>query len=208
MKQLLFIDGVGGKAYMRGALVRFFSASGYQVHCFSYSPSQQSLAEIKQELVAVWRGLQEASEIDVIGYSFGGVLLRMVLAETAELRARRAILLASPLKAMRLAKRIRDWRSYRWMAGECGQTAADESVMETIPMPVAPTAAVYGTGPYLGALGFFAGFSFAHDGMVTAEEACALPVSKKIAVSASHGFIPSNKTALVAMREWFGETSA
>lgn len=58
-----------------------------------------------------------------------------------------------------------------------------------------------------GALGV-AGFNFAHDGMVTAEEACALPVAKRIAVSASHGFIPSNKNALVAMRDWFDETSA
>ena len=202
MKHILFIDGVGGKPYMRGALVRYFAAAGYQVHCFSYTPSRQSLTEIKQALLATWSTLQSQAEPYVIGYSFGGVLLRLLLAEHPELRACRLVLLASPLKAMRLSQRIQAWRSYHWTSGECGQLVAKQEAMQAIPMPNQPTALVYGTWPYVGALGFFAGFGFAHDGMVTAEEACALPAAQTIAVSASHGFITSNREALDAMRAW------
>lgn len=206
-KRLLFVDGVGGKKYMRGALIRHFERCGYIVHCFDYLPSKHSIAHIKQDLVAVLERLAANGEFDAIAYSFGGVLLRMVLQETTQpaLLPRRLVLLASPLKAMRLSQRIRDWRSYHWMAGECGQLVADEKGMAAISVPPIPTASVYGIWPWLGALGVFAGFGFDHDGMVTADEACASEIVTRFPVSASHGFIPSNKEALSLMQKWFDQ---
>ena len=204
-KQLLFVDGVGGKKYMRGALIRHFERSGYTVHCFDYLPSTQSIAEIKQNLAVVLERLAANGEYDAIAYSFGGVLLRMVLQDMADknMPPRKLVLLASPLKAMRLSQRIRDWRTYHWMAGECGQLVADPKRMAEIPMPAIPTASVYGVWPWLGALGVFAGFGFDHDGMVMADEACASEGITRFPVSASHGFIPSNQDALKTMQRWF-----
>ena len=98
-------------------------------------------------MLATWSTLQSQAEPYVIGYSFGGVLLRLLLAEHPELRARRLVLLASPLKAMRLSQRIQAWRSYRWTSGECGQLVAEQEAMQAIPMPSQPTALVYGTWP-------------------------------------------------------------
>jgi hypothetical protein len=205
VKQLLFVDGVGGKKYVRGALIRHFERCGYVVHCFDYLPSKQSLADIKQNLTALMQTLAAKGEFDAIAYSFGGVVLRMLLQETTEraLQPRRLVLLASPLKAMRLSRRIRDWRTYHWMAGECGQLVADETRMAAISVPPIPTASVYGVWPWLGALGIFAGFGFDHDGMVTADEACASEMITRFPISASHGFIPSNHEALNVMQKWF-----
>ncbi|MBC3883146.1 hypothetical protein H8K35_17245 [Undibacterium sp. LX40W] len=206
-KQLLFVDGVGGKKYMRGALIRHFERCGYTVHCFDYLPSKQSITQIKQDLTAAVEKLAALGEYDAIAYSFGGVILRMVLQELSDrdIQPRRLVLLASPLKAMRLSQRIRDWHTYHWMAGECGQLVADEKRMAAISVPPIPTASVYGLWPWLGALGVFAGFGFDHDGMVTADEACASEMVTRFPVSASHGFIPSNQEALRLMQKWFDD---
>jgi len=211
-RQIVFIDGVGGKRYMRGKLVRYFERRGYTVHCFDYLASSHSLDEIKKNLIEFLSRVATAGTYHAVGYSFGGVLLRSLNEQLIEqnLQPERAVLLASPLRAMRLASRLRDWKIYRALTGECGQFAADEDRMSKVPMLDIPTAHVYGTWPWLGAFGFFFGFGFPHDGMVDAEEAIpsslalSVPVPVSVPVSASHAFIPSNDSALKAMEDWFG----
>ncbi|SHM26329.1 hypothetical protein SAMN05192549_101137 [Duganella sacchari] len=207
-RQILFIDGVGGKRYMRGALVRYFERHGYTVHCFDYLASRQSLDAIKQNLMHALSQAAQRGEYSVIGYSFGGVLLRMLWNEisSAAIQPSKVVLLASPIGAMRLGARLRDWRIYRLLCGECGQFAADRAQMATLTMPTVPTACVYGTWPWLGALGILFGFGFAHDGMVAAQEAAPPAPWPAIAVSASHAFIPSNPMALDAIGNWLTAT--
>lgn len=206
VKTLLFIDGVGGKRYMRGRLQRYFAERHYQVDCFDYLPSRQTLAEIQANIHRFFDRHATTPELYCVGYSFGGVLLRQVLAERPELAVKRVVLLASPTKALSLAERMIDWRSFHWTAGECGQFVANQAAMASVAMPSAPTAAVYGTWPYIGVLSFLRGFKHDHDGMVSVAEACALPVQHAVAIPASHAFIPSNDMALQAMATWFDET--
>jgi|GEM_PF-1466388 len=208
-RQIVFIDGVGGKRYMRGKFVRYFSRRGYAVRCFDYRVSSQSLEEIKKNLVEFLSSVARAGAYHAVGYSFGGVLLRSLKAQLREhdIQPERIVLLASPLRASRLASRLRDWKIYRAMTGECGQFAADENSMGKVPMPDMPTAIVYGTWPWLGAFGLFFGFGLPHDGMVAADEAfpsslaMSLPASVPVPVSASHAFIPSNDAALKAIKQ-------
>lgn len=208
-RQIIFIDGVGGKRYMRGKFVRHFEKRGYMVRCFDYCVSSQPLDDIKKNLVEFLSSVARAGSYHAVGYSFGGVLLRSLNEQLRELKLqpKRVVLLASPLRAMRLASRLRNWKIYQLMTGECGQFAADEESMSKVPMLDIPTAHVYGTWPWLGAFGFFFGFGFPHDGMVDAEEAIppslALSVHLSVPVSASHAFIPSNDSALKAMEQWF-----
>lgn len=205
--QITFIDGVGGKRYMRGRLIRFFQGKGQTVHCFDYAPSRQSVDEIRARLRDFLRQVAAQGEFHAIGYSFGGVLLRLAL---ADLRAEgiqpvKVALLASPLTAMRLSQRLQHWRLYRRMAGECGQFAAQQALMAQVPLPGVPTACVYGTWPWLGVFACFFGNRIGHDGMVAVDEAMApqhghLPA---FPIAASHAFIPANAQALEALHDWF-----
>jgi hypothetical protein len=204
-KQLVFVDGVGGKRYMRGQLIRHFERAGYSVRCFDYSASSQPLAQIKARLAAVLKEVAACGDYHAMGYSFGGVLLRSVLQEAVASLAmpRRIILLASPLAPMRLARRLRNWRIYRAMTGECGQVAADREAMAKISFPPVPTACIYGVWPWLGALGLFAGFKLPHDGMVAVDEATSDKFHLTVPISASHAFIPANASMLAAAHAWF-----
>lgn len=204
-KQLVFIDGVGGKRYMRGRLIRYFEKQGYSVRCFDYSASSQSLSAMKTRLAAVLQEVAAHGDYHAMGYSFGGVLLRLVLQESGASLAppRRIVLLASPLASMRLASRLKHWRIYKAMTGECGQLVADADEMAKIPFPSVPTACVYGVWPWLGALGIFAGFRLPHDGMVTKDEAAPEKFQFAAPISASHAFIPANPSALAVAHGWF-----
>lgn len=203
-KQIVFIDGIGGKRYMRGKLIRYFQGMGYSVHCFDYSPSSQPLAEIKAQLTAFLKEISGKGEYHAIGYSFGGVLLRLVLQESCATfkNPRRAVMLASPAKHMRLVSAFRHWRIYRAMTGECGQLVANANAMQAIPFPALPTACIYGVWPWLGMLGLLIGFIPSHDGMVTADEAGPEKFQRAVPVNASHAFIPSNQQALAAAYDW------
>ncbi len=205
---IAFIDGIGGKRFMRGRLVRYFRSKGQQVHCFDYAPSRQSLDEIRARLREFLRQVAAQGEFHAIGYSFGGVLLRLALEDLrAEgIRPVKVALLASPLTAMRL----RHWRLYRWMCGECGQFVAQQALMAQVPLPAVPTACVYGTWPWLGPFVWLFGRRVVHDGMVAVDEARApqhghLP---GFAVAASHAFIPANAAALGALQGWFDAAPA
>lgn len=204
-KQLVFVDGVGGKRYMRGKLIRYFEQRGFSVHCFDYSASSQPLLNMKAQLSAVLKEVAARGEYHAMGYSFGGVLLRLVLQELATSLAppRRIVLLASPLASMRLASILKTWRIYKALTGECGQLVADPGAMAKIPFPSVPTACIYGVWPWLGALGVFAGFRLPHDGMVTKDEAAPEKFQFAAPISASHAFIPSHPSALAVAHGWF-----
>lgn len=189
---------------MRKPLVRHFEGQGYAVRCFDYKAATEPLAEIQRRLLDLLREAAKLGPYDAIGYSFGGVLLRIALSQDSAgaVYPARIVLLASPLKGMRLAKALKDWRLYRLFTGEPGQFVANDQEMSSIPWPAAPVASIYGVWPWLGVLGFITGFRSAHDGMVTAEEASSPLVSASFAISASHALMPQSSGALSAASIW------
>lgn len=189
---------------MRGALVKFFERNGYQVHCFDYSASSQTLKDITTRLTVFLTKISSNGEFHAIGYSFGGVVLRIALDQLkpVSIQASKIILLASPLTAMRLSIRLRDWRIYRWLTGECGQFVANNELIGKVPMPEIPTACVVGTWPWYGVFWYLFGLKFENDGMVATDEALPPDTIPHFSVNASHAFIPSNDRALRMMHEW------
>jgi hypothetical protein len=206
--QLVFIDGIGGKRYMRGGLIRFFSKLGYSVDCFDYSASKQSFAGIKDGLQQFLTEVGARGDYMAIGYSFGGVLIRQILQESGEnfRKPARLVLLASPIRAVRLSLRTSSWRIFKLLAGECGQVTADSAIMDRISMPEIPTACIYGVWPWLGPLGFFDGFKLPHDGMLAVEEVLVPSAEVSIPIQASHAFIPNNLETLKAIHNWFNSS--
>lgn len=208
--QIIFIDGIGGKTYMRGGLVRYFTKLGYTVVCFDYSASTQSLSEIENRLRQVLIDLSASGDYMAIAYSFGGVLIRQILQESSEdfRLPMRLVLLASPVRAVRLSSRMQSWSLFERLAGECGQVTADPQLMNHIAMPAIPIACIYGVWPWLGPLGFFEGFQLPHDGMLAVEEVLVPNAELHVPIQASHAFLPGNREALKTMHYWFTSSVA
>ncbi|MFZ6691300.1 esterase/lipase family protein [Undibacterium sp. SXout20W] len=204
-KQIVFVDGMGGKRYMRRTLKNFFTARGYAVHFFDYSTSKQSLADIKSQLTAFLLGIASQGKYCAIGYSFGGILLRLVLQEheNAMIFPSRLVLLASPIRSNRLSRRFKNWNIYKALTGDCGLIATDDRLMSTISIPSIPTACIYGVWPWLGVLGLFEGCKLQHDGMIAVDELLSPDFALTVEINASHAFIPGNSVALSHTLAWF-----
>lgn len=209
VRQIVFIDGVGGKRYMRGKLKTFFSSHGYEVHFFDYLASSQTLIDIKRELTAFLLTISEQGEYFAIGYSFGGVLLRLVIQEckTSVIFPAGIVLLASPVVSVRLSRRFRNWRIYKTLTGECGQLTANAEEMSKIGLPSMPTACIYGEWPWLGVLGLVEGYQLQHDGMLAVDEVVVPDFKFTVGITSSHALIPGSALALIAMRAWFEKVS-
>lgn len=205
IKQVVFIDGIGGRRYFRGPLIKFFTVLGYQVSCFDYRPARHNYARIQADLLAFLRDVASRGAFYAIAYSFGGVLLRQLLQEHVDsaIRPQKLVLLASPLKAMRLTQHLQNWRIFQWLTGDSGQLVANSEKMAAIRLPELPTLCLYGTWPWLGVAGLFLGFQQVHDGMVTADEAQPPSSIAAQAISASHAFIPQNAKALQIIADFF-----
>jgi len=207
-KQVVFIDGIGGKTYMRGALVRFFKRHGFDITCIDFSASDESFANIQARVGGLLETVAARGKYFVIGYSFGGVIARTVLQEPRFKFAQpeHLVLLASPIKSSCLGKAFADWRLFRWMTGGVGKIVINDQTMAAIGFPNTPTSCVYGVWGWLGLLGFLRGFRTRHDGMLTEEEISPESFSRAISISASHAFIPSNQQALQAILSCFQQS--
>lgn len=192
MLQLLFIDGIGGRRLFRAAFLKQMGSLGIDVHYFSYSPSRETLGDIQGRLEHQLHQLAARGPLVLVGYSFGGVLARMVIKRIApSSRPCHLILVASPLHSLALSRRVAGWRVYRWVTGECGALAASETAMAAIAMPNVPSTCVYGTRPLFGLI-HLAG-SGPSDGMVSVDEVNPSAFASTFAQACSHPFIATSQ---------------
>lgn len=185
---------------MRRQLLDYLSAQGVQVRYFDYSVRSESLPAIRRRLREELRQTAEAGAYAVVGYSFGGVLARLILCERDPPLPppRHLVLLASPVKAMGLCQTLGRWALYRWLTGECGQLAASPAAMAAVGLPAVATTCIYGTWRWWGPLALL-GRRGAHDGMVTVEEAAPQAFETALAVRVSHALIPARREVQVQL---------
>lgn len=209
-KQVVFVDGIGGKRYMRRSIIRFFKKQAFDVSCFDFAASSEPFDVVKARLAALLEAVSAKSEYFVIGYSFGGVLARAVLQDASFKSSPPAhlVLLASPVKSSSLCRRFASWKLFKIMTGEFGQLAASESAMAAIGLPNIPSTCVYGVWPWLGPLALVNGFRKQHDGMLTEDEIAPQLFSRALAIEASHAFIPSNPAVLRLILDCFTLSAA
>lgn len=191
-RHLLFIDGIGGRRSLRAAFLKQLGSLGIEVHYFSYSPSRETLAAIQVRLEHQVQQLTARGPLVLVGYSFGGVLARMVInLIPPSSRPRHLILVASPLHSLALSRRVAGWWVYRWLTGECGALAASETAMAAIAMSDVPSTCVYGTRPLWGLLNL-AG-SRPSDGMVSVDEVNPSAFVTTFAQACSHPSIATSQ---------------
>jgi hypothetical protein len=211
--QILFVDGIGGARLWRGALLRRLGDAGHKVSLFSYLSFVHDRQAIQASLAEKITRLACYGDYALVGYSFGGVLVRAALQDAAAGLAppRHLFLLGSPIRSMRLSRRFGGCVAYRVLTGDCGQLLRSPSGMRNIGLPSLPTTCIVGTRG--GAGRFIVGArASVGDGMVTEAESCPARFADVLHLPTSHAALPAHPgvAAVITQRLacWAWATSA
>lgn len=171
--QVLLVHGMGRTPWSWWPAQRVWRQAGWQVSRHGYFAGrgrvEGHVAALQARLTALLSGLSADEPLLLVGHSLGGLLLRQALA-AMDCRDPRVclVLLGSPVRAARLAVRLRHRWLFRMLTGDAGQMLADEARMAQVTAPQVPVLAFEGT---LGWRGRGSPFGMeSNDGVVAASE--------------------------------------
>lgn len=185
------MHGMGRTPLSGWRMLRHLQQAGVQPATFGYLASVETFARIAQRLTARVAALAARGDYILIGHSLGGVLLRAAVnALPAGTRGpAHVFLLGSPVRASRLACRLRRHVLYRLLTGDCGQLLASRERMSALaPLGVRATA-IAGTR----ALGHALFDGEANDGIVSLSEVSADWLGAPLLVPVVHALLPSSR---------------
>lgn len=191
--QALFVHGLGRTPLSGWPLLWQLNRGGLTTCTFAYVAAWTSFLSIKNRLLARICALAAQGDYVLIGHSLGGVLLRAALSDlpSGVRPPRHVFLLASPIQAARLAKRLAGQAVFRVVAGDCGQLLGSDTRMAAIGATTTPTTAIIGTQGFSGALSPFAGE--VNDGVVSVSEVTAPWLTDLLYVPSVHTLLPAHR---------------
>ena len=137
----------------------------------------------------------------VIGHSLGGLIVRAALDQWPAnwLLPRHFVMLGTPNRVPRLARRFHRWWPYRLVNGQCGQLLAEPAFFAGLPRPTVPTTVIAGTKSWPRALSLFG--AVPNDGVVAVEETRLDTEAGLIKLPGSHTFMMNNREVRAAVRD-------
>jgi hypothetical protein len=146
---ILLVHGLWRTPLSFLSLVRRLHAWGHSPEQFAYAAIAQRYEAIVERLVCrLDRLATSGAPYAVIGHSLGGVLLRSAIPRIAGRPPEHLVMLGTPNRPPRLARRLGVHWVYRRLMGECGINLASEDFYTALPVPVVPYTIVAGTtGP-------------------------------------------------------------
>jgi alpha/beta hydrolase family protein len=169
---VLLVHGMGRTPLSLFRLARHLRHAGHRPQVIGYVAAVERFPTIRDR---VRRRLELAAgsgqPYAAIGHSLGGLLVRAALAgwPAALPLPRHVIMLGTPNRPPRLARRLQRLWPYRLFNGECGQLLARAEFFTGLPPVVVPSTIVAGTGGWRGKWGPFG--HDANDGVVAVDEA-------------------------------------
>src|SRR5688572_935786 len=132
---LLMVHGLWRTPLSFLLLVRRLRAWGYPTEQFGYVAVAQRYDAIVQRLVDRLERLAAAGPYAVIGHSLGGVLLRSAIPRVTGPAPRHLVMLGTPNRPPRIARRLGVHRTYRWLMGESGVNLSNSAFYDGLPTP-------------------------------------------------------------------------
>ncbi|MGR8934139.1 MAG: esterase/lipase family protein [Gammaproteobacteria bacterium] len=188
--QVLFVHGMGRSQLSGWPMLWRLKAHGLMVGSFGYVAAFEDFSAIRTRLVARISEIAAQGDYVVVGHSLGGILLRAAIAAlpAGTRLPLRLFLLGSPVKPARLAQKLRRYRTYRMLTGDCGQLLSSKARMAEIgPTPV-PATSIVGISGYRGKYSPFEGET--NDGIICISEARAEWIAEEIRLPVLHTFLP------------------
>jgi hypothetical protein len=200
--RVLLIHGLARTPLSLLGLARDLRRAGHQTELVAYSGTLESyhriVARVRRRLAAAAHSGQPYA---AVAHSLGGLIVRTALSNwpTQWPLPRNLILLGTPNRVPRLAKRFHRWWPYRVVNGECGQLLAQPKFFADLPQPAVPTTVIAGNRGWPRALSLFGGEP--NDGVVAVEETRLDAAAVLIELPASHTFMMNNRQVRAAVRK-------
>ena len=129
--------------------------------------------------------------VALIGHSLGGLLLHDALADVPELRVHRLIMLGTPNRSPRRAKRVESWLPFKVFARSSGTLLASPSAFVRIAQPKVPYTIIAGTGGYRWLSAPFG--AELHDGVVAVDETRIRDSDEPVLLNVAHTFMMNDR---------------
>ena len=195
-RSVVLVHGLWYGAISLRLLARRLAAQGFEGHRFSYPTVRRSIAESARQLHRYARGL-DASTLDFVGHSLGGLVILRMLDEYRGLPGGRVVLLGSPVTGSAVARRLSDWPLARGLIGRSGGMLTAGFAHAPSDRPVGIIAGTRGMG--LGRA--IERLERPHDGTVSVTET-------RLPGAADHLQLPVSHTGLVLSASVADQTAA
>jgi hypothetical protein len=200
---LLLVHGLWRTPLSFLMLVRQLREWGHTTELFGYAAIAQPYHLIAARLAERLNRLANKGTYAVIGHSLGGILLRSALVQAAGPAPTRLIMLGTPNRPPRLARRLGSYWMYRRLMGECGANLASSIFYAELPVPTVPYTIIAGTA---GPRGRWSPFGEeANDGIVAVSETSIQDEDPVLALPVTHTFMMNNAAVQAAIREALGK---
>jgi hypothetical protein len=146
---VILVHGMGRTPVSTMLLAIRLRAAGFKPYCFAYLATVERWESCTHRLETMLVKHSAKQDYILIGHSLGTVLCRAVLPRL-KYPPKACFFLASPTQACLLAKKFAPHLGYRLLAGEMGQLLANQSFMDTLPVPTVPTKIYAGTNGFYG----------------------------------------------------------
>lgn len=195
---LLLVHGLWRTPLSFVLLVHRLRGWGYQTEQFGYAAVAQRYDPIVARLVDRLEHLAAAGPYAVIGHSLGGVLLRSALPQVTGPAARHLVMLGTPNRPPRLARRLGVHWVYRRLLGECGVNLTSPDFYAGLPVPEIPYTIVAGTA---GPRGRWSPFGDEpNDGLVAVSETPIRDDDPIVLLPVTHTFMMNNAEVQAVIR--------
>ncbi|WP_197443672.1 lipase family alpha/beta hydrolase [Maioricimonas rarisocia] len=114
-EMVIALHGLAGGCWTNWLLVRRLAAEGYLVENIDYPSFRCSIPKLVDGLAERFRKTVHAAEVDavhVVAYSMGGIVVRAMLNDHADLPIDRMVMIAPPNQGSPAATRMAKW--FRW----------------------------------------------------------------------------------------------
>jgi pimeloyl-ACP methyl ester carboxylesterase len=191
--RVLLVHGLGRTPASLFLLAQTLRRAGHVPSNFSYFAFAESYEHIRGRLVQRLQALASESNepVALIGHSLGGLLLRHALSDVPSLPVHRLVMLGTPNRAPRRARRVEGWLPFRVFARSSGALLASAQRLADIPGPAVPYTIVAGTGGYRWLSKPFG--TEPHDGVVAVSETRINDADEPVLLDVSHTFMMNDR---------------
>ncbi|HET8622251.1 MAG TPA: hypothetical protein VFM14_01685 [Gemmatimonadales bacterium] len=168
---ILLVHGLGRSPLSLLRLARDLQRAGHSTELAGYVAAVEHFPRIRARIRRRLRRIAATGQpYAAIGHSLGGVLLRTALVGwPPDLRPpQHLVMLGTPDRPPRLARRLRWWWPYRLLNGQTGQLLARQTFFDALPRVTVPCTVIAGTRGWRSVRAPFAGID--NDGIVAVPE--------------------------------------
>ena len=146
---LLLVHGMARTPLSLTSLARFLRRAGHRPRTAGYVAALEPFATVCSRVHRHLAELAATGEpYGLVGHSLGGLILRVALGAVPTIHPppRQLIMLGTPNRPPRLARRLGHLWPYRVINGEAGQLLRDQKFFARLPPVTVPYTIVAGTG--------------------------------------------------------------